>query len=118
MNTANLIRRALALVFLGALLIGGFGSYFALKARAFEDAARESRLLLNTALAIRGYTIENIAPLLNADGYNGDFHAETVPSRVSLGPALPLGALSIRGPFGLERLRTRDPVHTKFVDSA
>lgn len=80
MNTANLIRRALALVFLGALLVGGFGSYFALKARAFDDAARESRLLLNTALAIRGYTIDHIAPLLTEDGYDAGFHAESVPS--------------------------------------
>lgn len=79
-NTANLIRRTLAFVFLGALIIGGFGAYFALKARAFDDAARESRLLLTTALAIRSYTIENVAPLLNAGGYDGEFHAETVPS--------------------------------------
>jgi hypothetical protein len=80
LNTANLIRRALALVFLGALLVGGFGSYFALKSRAFDDAARESRLLLTTALAIRGYTIANVAPLLRENGTDPHFHAETVPS--------------------------------------
>ncbi len=79
MTTANLIRRALALVFVTALLIGGSGAYFALQARAFDDATRESRLLLSTAQAIRDYTAEHVAPLI--DGSGGDaFHPETVPS--------------------------------------
>ena len=79
MNTANLIRRSLALVFVGALLVGGFGAYFALRGQAFDEAARESRLLLNTAMAIRNYTITRIAPKLS-DVAVEDFHAETVPS--------------------------------------
>jgi protein-histidine pros-kinase len=79
LNTANLIRRALALVFLISLIAGGWGAYQALQSRAFDDAARESRLLLTTAQAIRAYTVDHVAPLIGNGDYQ-DFHAETVPS--------------------------------------
>lgn len=79
MNSAHLVRRALALVFLGALLLGGLGFYMALKSRAIDEAANETRVLLSAATAVRNYTVESIDPLLEQldDGY---FHSETVPS--------------------------------------
>lgn len=79
MNSAHLVRRALALVFLGGLILGGFGFYLALKARAIDEAADETRVLLSAASAVRSYTVENIRPLLAGLDDNA-FHAEIVPS--------------------------------------
>ncbi|RKR03065.1 MULTISPECIES: Tll0287-like domain-containing protein [Maricaulis] len=79
MTTSSLIRRALALVFLTALVIGGSGAFFALQARAFDEATRESRLLLATAQAIRAYTSDQVAPLAYTAS-SDTFHPETVPS--------------------------------------
>jgi len=79
MNTAHLVRRALALVFLGAIIIGGIGFYFALKARALDEAAAETRVLLSAASAVREYTVSNIRPQLEQLDET-TFRPETVPS--------------------------------------
>ena len=79
MNTAHLVRRALALVFLGALIVGGIGFYLALKARALDEAAAETRVLLSAASAVREYTVTNIRPQLEELG-DASFRPETVPS--------------------------------------
>jgi hypothetical protein len=79
MNIAKLIRRTMMFVFMGALLLGGFGTYVALKARALEEAALESRILLAAARAARSYTSEQLTPILRGDTPN-EFHPQSVPS--------------------------------------
>jgi hypothetical protein len=79
MNIAKLIRRTMMFVFMGALLLGGLGTYLALKASALEEAALESRVLLAAARASRSYTSEQLTPLLRGDDA-AEFHPQSVPS--------------------------------------
>ncbi len=73
------VRRILFSVFLISLIVGVGGFYLLLQDRALRQAAAEARILLTSALAIRGYTAENILPKL-ARLPEGEFHEETVPS--------------------------------------
>ena len=73
------VRRILFSVFLVALVAGVGGFYLLLQDRALRQAASEARILLTSALAIRGYTAENILPKLSRLP-EGEFHEETVPS--------------------------------------
>ncbi|MFC4170193.1 Tll0287-like domain-containing protein [Teichococcus aestuarii] len=73
------VSRILAMVFCLGLLAGLGGFYLLLQDRALGQAASEARILLRSALAIRGYTAEHIFPKL-ARLEDGAFHAETVPS--------------------------------------
>ena len=73
------VRRILLSVFLVSLVVGVGGFYLLLQDRALRQAAAEARILLTSALAIRGYTAENIFPKLSRLPA-GEFHEETVPS--------------------------------------
>ncbi|HWL83990.1 MAG TPA: DUF3365 domain-containing protein [Roseomonas sp.] len=73
------VSRILVSVFLIGLLAGLGGFYFLLQERALRQAAAEARILLTSALAIRGYTAKNIFPKLSRLPTD-EFHEETVPS--------------------------------------
>src|SRR5689334_2020466 len=78
-NTRALIRRILLLILLISLIAGAGGVYVFLRQRALEAAAANARLMLVTALAVRGYTNDQVVPVLNklpAD----TFYKMTVPS--------------------------------------
>lgn len=57
----------LALVFLGGLAVAGFSSYELLHRNAKAETLRNARLLMETALAIRGYTVTQVGPHLQSD---------------------------------------------------
>lgn len=78
-SISGLVRRATALVFAFALIVGSATFYFFFNAATMRHVEDEARALLGLALAARSYTIENITPLLSQ--LPGDtFHAEQVPS--------------------------------------
>ncbi|HEV7801030.1 MAG TPA: DUF3365 domain-containing protein [Burkholderiales bacterium] len=54
----------LTAVFLVGLLVAGWSSYVLLHRNAKAETLRNARLLLETALAIRGYTVNEIGPKL------------------------------------------------------
>ena len=56
----------LLLVFLGGLAIAGFTSYELLQRNAKAETLRHARLLMEAALAIRGYTVSDVRPHLEA----------------------------------------------------
>ena len=75
----GVIRRNLLIVFVIALFAGGGGFYLLLKNAAMNDAEGEARMLLSSALAIRGYTTQHILPNLTKL-HDDVFHEETVPA--------------------------------------
>ncbi len=75
----GVIRRNLLIVFLVALFAGGGGFYLLLKDAAMDNAEEEARMLLSSAMAIRGYTTQHILPNLSKL-HDQVFHEETVPA--------------------------------------
>ena len=75
----GVIRRSLLIVFLVALFVGGGGFYLLLKHEAMNNAEAEARLLLSSAMAIRGYTTQHILPNF-VKMHDDVFHEETVPA--------------------------------------
>jgi hypothetical protein len=75
----SIIRRILLSVFLLSLIAGTGTFYFVLHDRAVHQAEEQARILLATALAVRGYTTDHILPQLSQLPA-GTFHEETVPS--------------------------------------
>ena len=75
----GVIRRNLLIVFLIALFAGGGGFYLLLKNDAMNNAEEEARMLLSSAMAIRGYTTQHILPNLSKL-HDAVFHEETVPA--------------------------------------
>jgi HAMP domain-containing protein len=75
----GVIRRNLLLVFVIALFAGGGGFYLLLKNDAMNNAEGEARVLLSSAMAIRGYTTQHILPNLTKL-HDAVFHEETVPA--------------------------------------
>ncbi len=75
----SVIRRNLTIIFVIALFAGGGGFYLLLKRAAMDNADQQARMMLSSALAIRGYTTTHILPNLSALPANV-FHEETVPS--------------------------------------
>lgn len=47
---------------------------------AVDEVIQNARLMMQTALAMRTYTTQQIAPLLNAEGDKQKFHPQTVPA--------------------------------------
>ena len=56
----------LLLVFLGGLVVAGVSSYELLHRNAKAETLRHARLLMETALAIRGYTVTQVGPHLQS----------------------------------------------------
>src|SRR5689334_1558752 len=75
----GVIRRNLLIVFVIALFAGGGGFYLLLRNAAMTNAEDEARLLLSSAMAIRGYTTQHILPNLTKL-HDAVFHEETVPA--------------------------------------
>ena len=75
----GVIRRNLLIVFVIALFAGGGGFYLLLKNEAMDSAETEARMLLSSAMAIRGYTTHHILPNLTKL-HDAVFHEETVPA--------------------------------------
>lgn len=76
-STIGIVRTILIPSFLIALLVGAGGAYFILYERAVQRTEAEARRLLSVATAIRGYTDQHVAPLLQNDD---KFQAVSVPS--------------------------------------
>jgi HAMP domain-containing protein len=66
-------------VFLVGLLIAGFVSHSMLHGNARDEVIKHADLMMSAALAIRGYTIREIKPLLVAQ-LDREFLPQTVPS--------------------------------------
>lgn len=73
----------LLLVFLGGLAVAGFSSHELLQRNAKAETLRHARLLMEAALAIRGYTVSHVRP-----------HLETQMSTVFLPQTVPAFAAS------------------------
>ncbi|MBV9912657.1 MAG: DUF3365 domain-containing protein [Sinobacteraceae bacterium] len=75
----GVIRRNLLIVFLIALFAGGGGFYLLLEHAAMDNAGQQAELMLQSAMAVRGYTTKHILP--NFQKLNDAvFHEETVPA--------------------------------------
>ena len=74
----KVIRRSLTLVFLVSLIVGSGGFYLMLRDQTLKNAASQARLLLASAMGVRDYTNDRIAPLAGQLP-PGVFHEETVP---------------------------------------
>ena len=75
----GVIRRNLLIVFIIALFAGGGGFYLLLERAAMENAGQQAELMLQSAMAVRGYTTKHILP--NFQKLNDAvFHEETVPA--------------------------------------
>lgn len=66
-------------VFLVSLGLSGFASWELLRRNALDEVVRSAGLMMETALAIRGYTIEHVRPKLEALPADG-FLPQTVPA--------------------------------------
>ena len=66
-------------VFLGGFAIAGWISHELLQRNAREEILRNARLIMDTALAIRGYTIEQVGPHLQGQMTNA-FLPQSVPA--------------------------------------
>jgi HAMP domain-containing protein len=69
----------LALVFLGGLVVAAISSYTLLQRNATAETLRNARLLMETALAIRGYTVSQVSPHLQAQ-HSALFLPQSVPA--------------------------------------
>jgi len=70
----------LGLSLLGGLAIAAYVSFSLAARQARDDLALSASLLLETAQAVRGYTSEEIAPLMPDLAESSDFHPQSVPS--------------------------------------
>ena len=66
-------------VFVVGLVVSGYTSYELLRRNAEDDVVRSAGLMMETALAIRGYTISQVRPLLEATPADR-FLPQTVPA--------------------------------------
>jgi len=79
MNLLVRINLALVLTFTLAALALGWACSSMLQANAQREVLREAGLMMDSALSMRGYTSEEIVPLLNA-GMFKEFLPQSVPS--------------------------------------
>lgn len=77
-STSGIVRTVLVSSFVTALVVATGGAYLILHHRAVQQTAAEAGRMLSIATAVRGYTDEQIAPLLRND--DKVFHPETVPA--------------------------------------
>lgn len=77
-STSGIVRTVLISSFVTALLVATGGAYVILHQRAIQRTAAEAGRMLSIATAVRGYTDQQIAPLLRND--EKLFHEQTVPA--------------------------------------
>lgn len=79
MNLTTKINIILVTTFSVGLALGGLYSYLLTKDNARQQVTDQAELMMQEALAVRSYTVNEIRPLLNK--YNdGTFHPQTVPA--------------------------------------
>ena len=79
MNLTTKINLILGATFLVALLLVGINSYLLTEDNALQQVTDQAELIMQEALAVRSYTVNEIRPLLNQNN-DGKFHPQTVPA--------------------------------------
>jgi len=79
MNLRTKINLILSATFLVALLLAGIHSYLLTEDNALQQVTDQAELIMQEALAVRSYTVNEIRPLLNQIN-DGKFHPQTVPA--------------------------------------
>jgi HAMP domain-containing protein len=77
-STSGIVRTVLVTSFVTALVVATGGAYLIVHQRAVQPTEAEAGRMLSIATAVRGYTDQQIAPLLRGD--DKAFHAQTVPA--------------------------------------
>jgi len=78
-NLATKVNIILVTTFSVGLTIGGFYSYFLTEDNALRQVTDQAELIMQEALAVRSYTVNEVRPLLNANN-DDKFHPQTVPA--------------------------------------
>ncbi len=79
MSITTKINFMLIAIFSIALVFGGLNSYFLTEDNARQQVTDQAELIMQEALAVRSYTVNEVRPLLNQLG-DGKFHPQTVPA--------------------------------------
>ena len=79
MNLATKFNLFLLLTFSICLSLGGFYSYRLTESNALQQVTDQAELIMQEALAVRSYTVNEIRPLLQASSVD-TFHRQTVPA--------------------------------------
>jgi hypothetical protein len=79
MNLTTKINLILAATFLVGLSVVGVNSYLLTEDNALRQVTDQADLIMQEALAVRSYTVNEVRPLLNQMG-DGKFHPQTVPA--------------------------------------
>ncbi len=79
MKLQNRLTIVILVIFLGGWLIAGLSAFTLEQRNAEQDTIRTARLLLNTAVAARNYTTDQLEPLLDGQETE-EFVKQTVPS--------------------------------------
>ena len=79
MNLTTKINLILAATFLLALSLVGVNSYLLTEDNALQQVTDQAELIMQQALAVRSYTVNEIRPLVNQNN-DGQFHPQTVPA--------------------------------------
>lgn len=79
MNLTTKINIILGITFTIALTLVGVYSYFLTEDNALQQVTDQAELIMQEALAVRSYTVEEIRPLLNQNN-DGKFYPQTVPA--------------------------------------
>ena len=79
MNLTTKFNLILILTFSISLTLGGLSAYQLTEDNALQQVTDQAELIMQEALAIRSYTVNEIRPLLNKNN-DGLFHPQTVPA--------------------------------------
>jgi len=79
MNLTTKFNLILIITFCFILTIGGIYSYRLTEDNALQQVTDQAELIMQEALAVRSYTVNEIRPLLNKNN-DGVFHPQTVPA--------------------------------------
>jgi protein-histidine pros-kinase len=79
MKLTTKINLILGVTFLTTLLLAGINSYLLTEDNALQQVTDQAELILQEALAVRSYTVNEIRPLINQND-DGKFHPQTVPA--------------------------------------
>ena len=79
MKLTTKINLILAATFLATLLLAGFNAYLLTEDNARQQVTDRAELIMQEALAVRSYTVNEIRPLIKQNN-DGKFHPQTVPA--------------------------------------
>ncbi|MDH3389909.1 MAG: DUF3365 domain-containing protein [Gammaproteobacteria bacterium] len=79
MNLTTRINLILGVTFLFGLAIVGVNAFLLTRDNALQQVTDQAELIMQQALAVRSYTVNEVRPLLNQIG-DGQFHPQTVPA--------------------------------------